>query len=61
MPLQPVAAFIPAYEAALAVIQGGAPIDLMLTDVVLGSGMNGRGLAEEARAAVPALKVLYMS
>jgi CheY-like chemotaxis protein len=46
---------------ALAIIQGGAPIDLMLTDVVLGSGMNGRGLVEAARAAAPALKVLYMS
>jgi CheY-like chemotaxis protein len=38
----------------------GAP-DLLLTDVVLGNGMNGVELAEAARAARPALAIVFMS
>jgi len=48
--------------AALAVIDSHrGEIDLLLTDVVLAGGMNGRGLATEAVKRVPGLKVLYMS
>jgi CheY-like chemotaxis protein len=38
----------------------GAP-DLLLTDVVLGNGMNGVELAQAARAARPALPIVFMS
>jgi len=38
----------------------GAP-DLLLTDVVLATGMNGIDLAEAARAARPGLPVIFMS
>ncbi|MEX6724463.1 PAS domain S-box protein [Parapedomonas caeni] len=46
---------------ALAVLDGGLDVDLLLTDVVLKGGKNGRQLAEEAQASHPGLKVLYMS
>ena len=36
-------------------------IDMLLTDVILAGGMNGRGLAAEAQKRIPSLKVLYMS
>ena len=39
----------------------GAAIDLLLTDVVLPGGMNGRELTEQVRQRRPAIKVLYMT
>ncbi len=46
---------------ALLLVQGlGAP-DVLLTDVVLGSGMSGIDLAAAARASRPTLAVIFMS
>ncbi|WP_374445278.1 ATP-binding protein [Stella sp.] len=46
--------------AALGCLEG-ARFDLLLTDVMLPGGMNGRELAEEARRRQPGLAVLYTS
>ena len=47
-------------HAALGLLDGETPLDLMLTDVVM-PGLNGRALAEEAVRRRPGLKVLYMT
>jgi CheY-like chemotaxis protein len=47
--------------AALKLIDDSPIITLMLTDVVLPGGTNGRHLAEQARAKLPMLKIVYMS
>jgi PAS domain S-box-containing protein len=47
--------------AGLKVIQSGARIDLLITDVGLPNGMNGRQVADAARAIVPDLKVLFIT
>ena len=46
---------------ALALLIGPTPIDVLFSDVVLGSGMNGRELALEARRLRPNLPVLLVS
>ncbi len=45
----------------LSVLQSDARIDLLITDVGLPGGMNGRQLANAARAARPGLKVLFIT
>jgi CheY-like chemotaxis protein len=46
---------------ALAVIESGADLDLLFTDVIMPGSMNGRQLADEARRRRPSLKVLFTS
>jgi CheY-like chemotaxis protein len=45
--------------SALKLLESGAHVDLLFTDVVLPNGMDGRGLAEKARRLRPDLKVLF--
>ncbi|MDN3273432.1 PAS domain-containing protein [Frankia sp. RB7] len=45
----------------LNILRSDATIDLLITDVGLPGGMNGRQLADAARATRPALKVLFIT
>jgi PAS domain S-box-containing protein len=47
--------------AALRLLQSGARIDLLVTDVGLPGGVNGRQLADAARALRPGLRVLFIT
>jgi CheY-like chemotaxis protein len=47
--------------AALEVLQSDTRIDLLVTDVRLPCGMNGRQLADAVRIARPNLKVLFIT
>ncbi|MGI4861760.1 MAG: PAS domain S-box protein [Janthinobacterium lividum] len=47
--------------AGLQVIASGARIDLLVTDVGLPGGLNGRQLADAARVVRPGLKVLFIT
>jgi two-component system, NtrC family, sensor kinase len=47
--------------AALKLIGDAPSIDLLLTDVVLPGGMNGRELADAVHRRRPAIKILYMT
>lgn len=51
----------PNAEAALHMLAGDQPVDLLFTDIVMPGGMNGRHLADTARTIRPGLKVLYTS
>ena len=48
-------------RAGLAVLNSGRNIDLLITDVGLPGGMNGRQLADAARVGRPDLKVLFIT
>ena len=48
-------------EGAMDALAGGAAIDLMITDLGLPFGLDGRALAEVARAIRPDLRVLFTS
>jgi CheY-like chemotaxis protein len=45
----------------LRILQSDARIDLLVTDVGLPGGMNGRQMADAARVARPDLKVLFIT
>ncbi|RYX89646.1 MAG: hybrid sensor histidine kinase/response regulator [Comamonadaceae bacterium] len=45
----------------LATLQSGLRIDLLITDVGLSGGMNGRQVADAARVARPELKILFIT
>ena len=47
--------------AGARVLQSAARVDLLITDVGLPGGMNGRQLAELGRASRPELKVLFIT
>ena len=47
--------------AGLELLQANARIDLLVTDVGLPGGMNGRQFADAARVARPDLKVLFIT
>jgi two-component system NtrC family sensor kinase len=47
--------------AALEMLDSAPPIDLLLTDVVLPNGMNGRQLSEEVLRRQPDVKVLFVT
>jgi PAS domain S-box-containing protein len=47
--------------AGLRLLEANAGIDLLITDVGLPGGMNGRQVAEQARALRPDLKVLFIT
>jgi DNA-binding response OmpR family regulator len=46
--------------AALDILDGGGPLDLLLTDVIM-PGLNGFNLARMARVRRPRLRILYLS
>src|SRR3954471_12495183 len=47
--------------AALHLLDGGARVDLLVTDVGLPNGMNGRQVAEAVRERIPGLPVLFIN
>ncbi len=48
-------------KAALRLLEQETHVDLLLTDVVLPDGMDGREIADAVCAKIPTAKVLYMS
>jgi PAS domain S-box-containing protein len=48
----------PSGEAALALLENGAPVDLLFTDVIMPGGMNGLQLVEQVRKLRPGIPTL---
>jgi CheY-like chemotaxis protein len=48
-------------QSGLQIVESGTAIDLLLTDVGLPGGINGRQLADAARERRPDLKVLFLT
>jgi CheY-like chemotaxis protein len=48
-------------QSGLRILRSNARIDLLVTDVGLPGGMNGRQLAEAARMLRPDLKILFIT
>lgn len=48
-------------DAALSILQSGAPISLLLTDIQLPGSLNGNALATKARETLPDLPVIFMT
>jgi CheY-like chemotaxis protein len=46
---------------ALAILKGGATFDLILTDIVMPGGMDGREFATVAEAMRPGIRILFTS
>ncbi len=47
--------------AALRILERGTPVDLLVTDVGLPGGLNGRQLADRARQTTPGLRILFIT
>jgi CheY-like chemotaxis protein len=47
--------------AALDLMEGGAQVDMLVTDVGLPNGMNGRQVAEAMRARQPGIPLLFIT
>ena len=47
--------------AGLKILQSGAKVDLLITDVGLPNGLNGRQVADAARAIRPGMQVLFIT
>ncbi len=48
-------------QKALDILQSTARVDLLITDVGLPGGLNGRQVADAARVSRPALRVLFIT
>lgn len=48
-------------QEALDILDSGAPVDVMLTDIVMPGGLGGFELASKVRRARPDLPIIYMS
>jgi CheY-like chemotaxis protein len=51
----------PDHRDALDLLDGGRPVDVLCTDIVMPEGMGGLALARLARARRPGLKILYVT
>lgn len=51
----------PDYRLALEILEGDAPIDLLLVDIVMPDRVNGLALARMARLRRPGIAVIYVS
>jgi len=52
---------VPDGPAGLDIVRSEQPIDLLITDIRLPKGMNGREVAQAARMSRPQLKILFMT